>query len=151
LPCGLRRATALETGLFELQAEHLTEFTEARQLPPAARDGVYLFRPGDPGRHGGAAPSRPRSHATAAEPQLDPDAAPAAAPGRPLAHCFLRLANLPNCALDRLSRYEYLLWRQVAQILVALDQLHRRKPQERQRSRFDYWQAESASSAPDDD
>ena len=48
-----------------------------------------------------------------------------------LAQCFLRLANLPSYPIDRLSRYEYALWRQVAQILFALDNLNRRKPQER--------------------
>jgi hypothetical protein len=63
----------------------------------------------------------------------------------------LRFANLPNYALDRLSRYEYTLWRQVAQILFALDHLNRRKPQERQSSCFDYRQTESSSDAPDDD
>src|ERR1700722_15363964 len=52
----LRRATALETGLFEIQAEHLTEFREARTLQPASRELVYsLFRPTDPGRYGGEA------------------------------------------------------------------------------------------------
>ena len=61
------------------------------------------------------------------------DAEPAADPSHHLAQCFLRLANLPNYALDRLSRYEYTLWRQVAQILFALDNLNRRKPQERRR------------------
>jgi hypothetical protein len=45
----------------------------------------------------------------------------------------LRLANLPNFALDRLSRYEATLWRQCRQILLALDALDRRKPQERTR------------------
>jgi hypothetical protein len=50
-----------------------------------------------------------------------------------LARCFLRLANLPSCALDRLSRYEAILWRQAAQILFALDALDRRKPQDRGR------------------
>ena len=50
-----------------------------------------------------------------------------------LAHCFLRLANLPNCALDRLSRYEATLWRQAGQILFALDVLGRRKPWDRRR------------------
>ena len=34
------------------------------------------------------------------------------------ARCFLRLANLPNCALDRLSRYEATLWRQLRQTLL---------------------------------
>jgi hypothetical protein len=37
------------------------------------------------------------------------------------ARCFLRLSNLPSCALDRLSRYKATLWRQVAQIMIALD------------------------------
>jgi hypothetical protein len=45
----------------------------------------------------------------------------------------LRLANLPSHALDRLSRYEATLWRQVRQILIALDALDRRKPQDRWR------------------
>ena len=49
------------------------------------------------------------------------------------AKCFLRLANLPNFALDRLSRYEATLWRQAGRILFALDVLNRRKPQERMR------------------
>jgi hypothetical protein len=48
-----------------------------------------------------------------------------------LARCFLRLSNLPNFALDRLSRYEATLWRQASRILLALDALDRRKPQER--------------------
>jgi hypothetical protein len=42
-------------------------------------------------------------------------------------------ANLPNFALDRLSRYEATLWRQLGRILFALDALDRRKPQERGR------------------
>jgi len=50
------------------------------------------------------------------------------------ARCFLRLANLSNFALDRLSRYEATLWRQVGRILFALDTLDRRKPQERRRN-----------------
>jgi hypothetical protein len=50
-----------------------------------------------------------------------------------LTRCFLRLANLPNFALDRLSRYEATLWRQSRQILLALNALDRRKPQERTR------------------
>ncbi len=37
---------------------------------------------------------------------------PALDPVIELARCFLRLANLPNFALDRLSRYEATLWRQ---------------------------------------
>ena len=50
-----------------------------------------------------------------------------------LSRCFWRLANLPSYALDRLSRYEAILWRQAGQILFALDALDRSKPQEKGR------------------
>ena len=53
------------------------------------------------------------------------------APTVQFARCFLRLTNLPNFAVDRLSRYEATLWRQVARTLYALEILDRRKPQER--------------------
>jgi hypothetical protein len=65
--------------------------------------------------------SRPKSVEPAADPTAD------------LARCFLGLANLPNFALDRLGRSEAVLWRQVGQVLFALDALDRRKPQERRR------------------
>jgi len=54
-------------------------------------------------------------------------------PAVEFARCFLRLANLPSFALDRLSRYEASLCRQAGRILFALDMLDRRKPQERSR------------------
>jgi hypothetical protein len=54
-------------------------------------------------------------------------------PAVEFARCFLRLANLPNFALDRLSRYEAALWRQASRIVYALETLDRRKPQERTR------------------
>jgi hypothetical protein len=149
----LRRATAMETGLFEIQAEHLSGYRESRKLQPASRDVVYaLFRPADHSSHGDDAASTPTTNATKLSPQFEPQTAePAADPSLHLAQCFLRLANLPNYALDRLSRYEYTLWRQVAQILFALDNLNRRKPQEKKSSRFDYRREESALYAPDDD
>ena len=46
-----------------------------------------------------------------------------------IAGCFLRLAALPTFALDRLSRYEHLLWRQARQIAFTLESLRRRKRQ----------------------
>ena len=49
------------------------------------------------------------------------------------ARCFLRLANLPNFAFDRLSRYEANLCRKAGRILYALETLDRRKLQERNR------------------
>lgn len=130
----LRRATTMETGLFEIQAEHLSGFRESRKLQPASRDVVYaLFRSAD---HGDEAASAPPANATELLPRFDPQTAEQAAdPSHDLAQCFLRLANLPNYALDRLGRYEYTLWRQVGQVLFALDALDRRKPGER-RGRF---------------
>ena len=50
-----------------------------------------------------------------------------------LARCFSRLTNLPNYALDRLSRYEATLWRQAGQILFTLNALDRCKPWDRRR------------------
>jgi hypothetical protein len=44
-----------------------------------------------------------------------------------IADCFLRLADLPTSALDRLSRYEHMLWRQARQIVFTLESLRRRK------------------------
>ena len=51
-----------------------------------------------------------------------------------IADCFLRLANMPIFALDRLSRYEHLLWRQARQIVFTLESLRRRKQQSRRSS-----------------
>jgi hypothetical protein len=39
----------------------------------------------------------------------------------------LRLAALPTFALDRLSRYEHLLWRQARQLVFTLETLRRHK------------------------
>src|SRR5213079_1106011 len=48
----LRRATTMETGLFEIQANHLKEFRQARQALPASREVVYtLFGQVDSASH----------------------------------------------------------------------------------------------------
>jgi hypothetical protein len=39
----LRRATTMEPGLFETQADHLNEITQARQVQPASREVVYAL------------------------------------------------------------------------------------------------------------
>ena len=39
----LRRATTMETGLFEIQADHLNEFRQARQVNPASREAFYAL------------------------------------------------------------------------------------------------------------
>jgi hypothetical protein len=128
----LRRATTMETGLFEIQADHLKDFRQARQALPASREVIYTRF----GRINSADDRnltlRDIAKTTQAVPNFEPNfVGPVLDPGVELTRCFLRLANLPNFALDRLSRYEATLWRQARQILVALDALDSRKPQER--------------------
>jgi hypothetical protein len=123
----------METGLFEIQADHLSGFRQARQVNTASREVVHaLFGRADP------VSFEPTSHDITNETEAvtNPGSRPvepAVEPNADLARCFLRLANLPNFALDRLSRYEATLWRQAGRILFALDALDRRKPQERRR------------------
>ena len=111
----LRRATTMETGLFEIQADHLSEFRQARQVHRGLSRGCLCAV---------RAELRPSSttirHRTASRTERKPCPAPCREPSNlsvhptaELARCFLRLANLPNYALDRLSRYEATLWRQV--------------------------------------
>jgi hypothetical protein len=129
----LRRATTMETGLLEIQADHLREFGQDRQVDPASREIVHaLFARAEPVSFDSASHSITNGTETAGNPGPK-SIEPAVGPTGDLARCFLRLANLPNFALDRLSRYEATLWRQAGQILFALDALHRRKPQERRR------------------
>jgi hypothetical protein len=130
----LRRATAMETGLFEIQAGHLLEYRQARQLLPNSRDVIHATF-GQPDRGGGEPHARSLKALNTIQAVVT-SGANADCLAVELARCFLRLANLPNFALDRLSRYEASLWRQASQILNALEVLDRRKPQERTRRRF---------------
>jgi hypothetical protein len=117
----LRRAAAIETGLFEIQAVQLDQLGEGDRLSEGDRllEAILAVHSPVDGHCGRALEFVAATNTTSA-----------------LARCFLRLANLPNFALDRLSRYEASLWRQVAQTLFALDDLDRRKPQERRRLAF---------------
>jgi hypothetical protein len=119
----LRRATTMETGLFEIQANYLRE---NQQKPLDPREIIYgVFAPSP-----FAKPSTSQDNDTPIETVRD---AASVASAVEFARCFFRLANLPNLALDRLTRYEASLWRQAGRILFALDALDRRKPQERRR------------------
>jgi hypothetical protein len=127
----LRRATTMETGLFEIQAEHLRGYRQTRQTSPNSREIIHaafgrLNMISDESHAGFQNPTS-KIHALTTSPMQSDGSA------IELARCFLRLANLPNFALDRLSRYEASLSRQVGRILFALDALDRHKPQERMR------------------
>ena len=125
----LRRATAIESGLFKIQAQHLLQFRQRRQaheqrqkiINSIYRDAVAAE---DAMRTNDDEPtSRSRS---SVEPVHQSD---------DLTRSFVRLSNLPTYPLDRLSRYEATLWRQACQILFTLRCLDRRKPWERLRLR----------------
>jgi hypothetical protein len=129
----LRRATSMETGLFEIQADHLNGFRQARQHLPTSREVVYaLFGRTNPISYDRDPAAHDTANAKEGVPRSEPNHVAAVVdPTLELTRCFLRLANLPNFTLDRLSRYEATLWRQARQTLFALDALDRRKPQER--------------------
>jgi hypothetical protein len=96
----LRRATTIETGLFQIEAEHPSEAGQSHQVSPSSREVVRaLFGPQTSISSHDSLPA----YGVKVEPAVDPAAE--------LTGCYLRLANLPNFALDRLSRYEATLWR----------------------------------------
>jgi hypothetical protein len=127
----LRRATTMETGLLDIQANYLCEFGRALHTQTKSQEIIYarfakvdsVDADCDQAWHGitNGIEARRSAGPRSIDPAID------------LARCFLRLANLPNYPLDRLSRYEAILWRQAGQILCALDALDRRKPQDRRR------------------
>ncbi len=120
----------METGLFDIQADDLNAFEQARQVHPASREIVYaLFRRAD------HLADDSTSHCVANETEAAPRPASDALepPARPGPNAEFARSFLGLHALDRLSRYEATLWRQVRQILIALEALDRRKPQDRWR------------------
>jgi hypothetical protein len=115
----LRRATAIETGLFKVQARQLLQF---RQRKNAHEAMANIFR------NGNGTPTEMRYD----EPTwTQSGAGPADNSPDDLTRSFVRLTNLPIYPLDRLSRYEATLWRQACQIMFTLQCLDRRKPWEK--------------------
>jgi hypothetical protein len=128
----------VESDLFEIEANDPVGFGQTSRVDPTSREIVYaVFRQKDAASIDRDLTPGGLPTAASALPKSDPNyIASNAGAATLLGHCFLRLANLPRFALDRLSRYEVMLWRQVDQILVALDGLDRRKPQERTRAGY---------------
>ena len=123
----LRRATTMETGLFEIQAQQLHDYRQSRQLLSHSGEVIpTMFR-----RTESASGDAHSVSAVSNIEMLSDTGTKADATAVEFARCFLRLANLPNFALDRLSRYEATLWRQAGRILHALEILDHRKAQER--------------------
>src|SRR5215475_11335849 len=115
----LRRATGIETGLFDsviedshkCEQQHLSHENLGGVADLAARRRLSLGEAKE-------SDAAERNELTAKS-KTD------------LVDCFLRLANLPTFPLDRLSRYEHVLWRQARQIVFTLESLRRRRREPR--------------------
>jgi len=129
----LRRATAIESGLFKIQARHLLQFRQRRQDHQACQkiiDSVYqdAVATQETTRENEEEPAGSRDAGSQSNAEL-------ADHSDHLTRSFVRLSNLPTYPLDRLSRYEATLWRQACQILFTLRCLNQRKPWETPRLR----------------
>ena len=129
----LRRATAIESGLFKIQARHLLQFRQRRQDHQTRQKIIDIM-------YRDAVATEETVRENEDEPAGSRDAgsqssAESADQSDDLTRSFVRLSNLPTYPLDRLSRYEATLWRQACQILFTLRCLNQRKPWERLRLR----------------
>ena len=123
----IRRATAIDTDLFRMQAELLRnrryageQTADSAEQPQAV---IYrIARSVIPDGHADNA----RNISGCAGDQPAPLAAGQDNPSRGLTDCFLRLADLDNKAFSRLGRYEARLWRQVVQTTFVLRSIRRR-------------------------
>jgi hypothetical protein len=132
----LRRATSIETGLFQIQEEIMRERRRSSQTQPKDRAVMVPFRRREPAA-GALSDDRlndDRSNGDAS--QSEARASPESPTGsrvtddRPdVARCFSHLAN--NDAFERLGRYEAALWRQARQALFTLERLRWRGPSAR--------------------
>jgi hypothetical protein len=132
----LRRATAIESGLFKIRAKHLLQFRQRRQAHEKRQEIIESVY-----RNALAMEEdvQQDDHQEPSSITLDPAPPSTAEPADPfddLTRAFVRLSNLPTYPLDRLSRYESTLWRQACQILFTLQCLDCRKPWERLGSRL---------------
>jgi len=129
----LRRATAVESGLFKIQAKHLLQFRQTRQAQKSRQtiiDAMYrnAITTEDDVQREEDAPIGTNDTSSLSKGE-------AADQFHDLTRSYVRLSNLPTYPLDRLSRYEATLWRQACQILFTLRCLNQRKPWERPRLR----------------
>jgi hypothetical protein len=120
----LRRATAIESGLFKIQAKQLLQFRQARS---AHRDRQKMI---DDMCRNAIAIEEQNQQELICETIGSTSTGDPVDPFDDLTQSFVRLCNLPTYPLDRLSRYEATLWRQACQVLFTLQCLDRRKPWE---------------------
>jgi hypothetical protein len=118
----LRRASAVEAGLFEIQGKPLLARRRdtLHGQPEALQSSTRLN-----GQGGSNGPHEPLASdqeplSTTMRSRAEPSSK-----SRTIAECFLRLSNLAPTVLDRVGRYEARLWRQAAQTIWTLDAMRR--------------------------
>jgi hypothetical protein len=119
----LRRATAIETDLFRIQAEAVLEHQLAEAHSPdnssdGASDEVMLIRTSDEETSLALSENEIEQRESANVGNINTM--------RSLTFCFLRVANLDSGAFERLNRYQTALWRQTIQAVFALHPIRRR-------------------------
>src|SRR5262245_32098262 len=140
----LHRASAIETGLFEIQGELLLA---ARQAPSHGPSELGMLPTPTQVNGYSKAPGSNGPPATDQEPLSRSIRPPLGSNSRAIVQCFLRLSRLDPTLLDRAGSYEDRLWRQAAQTLWTLDAM-RRPPSAPARRPFrkpmvlSYWDAE---------
>jgi hypothetical protein len=126
----LRRASAIETGLFEIQGECPLAL---RHDPSrgAAQSGTIQPPTGANGHSKVSASSGPHDPPVNEREPLPTSKERSLGRGsrsRSIAQCFLHLSNLDPALFDRVGSYEARLWRQAAQTIWTLDAMRRPAP-----------------------
>ena len=121
----LRRATAIESGLFQIQGKLIRRRqldNRAKQMQSSGPLKLFhnILRDAEHTR----ARTLPSTRGEATEVAQDQTTTKTRLPRLHVANCFLRLANLDNDIFGRISRYEASLWRQVAQTMLVLDSIN---------------------------
>jgi hypothetical protein len=130
----LRRASAIETGLFEIHGGFPLAHrdpsggpSQLGTLPTPTRVNGHSKGPGSNGRDDPLATDQELLSRS-----MRP---PLGSKSRAIVQCFLRLSNLDPTLLDRVGSYEARLWRQAAQTIWTLEAMRQPPPPMRQRLR----------------
>ena len=131
----LRRATSIETALFRIDDAELQLSPTQPKSNVVRLDSATTPSPSGPTR------TRDRTVALDRASQIDsqPDES-TAIEHLSLAYRFVRLGGLEG-AFERIARYELQLWRQVRQILLALNGFRRRASSRHYPNSTDQWNA----------
>jgi hypothetical protein len=116
----LRRAVIVESGLLNMQAERI-QSPCSRPINEFNMDRLSIFRKF---LHSSAL-EKPMTRQQGAKNDIRIDSVGSETnhTNTNIARSFLRLTNLDNQAFERLGRYETILWRQTAQILLLLSSI----------------------------